>query len=66
MGRFLGEIATAANRTRENRPSGMRRGLNRNMSYGETVIPPHRSKECVPETPRLRLRALFFYPTTAI
>ena len=42
--RFPGERATAANRTRESRPSGMRRGLNRNMNYGEIVTPPHRSK----------------------
>ena len=63
MGRFLGEIATAANRTREIRPSGMRRGLNRNVGHGDTVNPPHISKECVSETLRLRSRALFFYPT---
>ena len=59
MGRFLGEIATAANRTREIRPSGMRRGLSRNMGYGDTVNPPHISKECVSETLRLRT-----YPKT--
>ena len=35
MGRFLGEIATAANRTREIRPSGMRWGLSGNVGYGE-------------------------------
>ncbi len=31
------------------------------MSYGEIVTPPHRSKECVSETPCLKLRALFFW-----
>ena len=59
----LGKAATAANRTRESRPSGMRGGLSRNVDYGGIVNPSHISKECESETPRLKLRALLFYPT---
>ncbi len=47
----LGKLATAANRTREIRPSGMRGGLSRNVDYGGIVIPSHISKECESETP---------------
>ena len=59
----LGKLATAANRTREIRPSGMRGGLSRNVDYGGIVNPLHISKECESETLCLRLRALLFYPT---
>ena len=59
----LGKAATAANRTREIRPSGMRGGLSRNVKYGGNENPSHTSKECESETLRLRLRALLFYPT---
>jgi hypothetical protein len=51
-----------ANRTRELRPSGMKRGVCGNVSYSGTRNPPHRSKECVTETLHLRLRAPQFYP----
>jgi len=44
------------------RPSGMKRGAYRNVSYGGIRNPPHIPKGCVPETLHLRLRALYFYP----
>jgi len=61
---FSGKLAAAANRTREIRPSGMRRGLDGDVGHGETRNPPRDNTERARSgNPCLKLRALSFYPT---
>ena len=54
--------AMAANRIREIRLSGMKRGAWGNMGQGGTRNPPHIPKGCVSETLHLKLRAPQLYP----
>ena len=51
-----------ANRTREIRPSGMKRGAWGNMGHGGTWNPLHIPKGCMSETLHLKLRAPQIYP----
>ena len=51
-----------ANRIREIRLSGMKRGAWGNMGHGGTRNPPHIPKGCVSETLHLKLRAPQLYP----
>ena len=46
-----GKVATAANRTREIRLSGMRGGLDGNVGHGETRNPPHGNRKGASWTP---------------
>jgi len=63
-GKVLWGQATAANRTREIRPSGMRGGLTETWAMVEAKR-ARTAETSKPPSFDLRLRALYFYPTTS-
>jgi hypothetical protein len=63
-GKVLWGQATAANRTREIRPSGMRGGLTETWAMVEAKR-ARTAETSKPPSFDLRLRALYFYPTAS-